>query len=726
MPHVILINVHGGYPTAMVKRSFCELPGFVRLLKMSHTNDRVYPTNVCAGPSLYDMLMDAPLGTMTDSVWHSWAFVKHATRSIFHVFKQHGYQTRLFGCFGLDSRLDPSTHMHTDANGLRESLSMYGIDECDSQDSSFTCQVGFAHDNDALHQVVDFLERHKNTPKIMTVVNLLGCQDAHRCLFSNMDPAQRTDMREYDERHFSENVLNDPRNEECHAQIEALRRAALTNDWICGTKERPTREETIRSVTGMHDFCWKCLTRISEGVENILDVLEKHGRLNDATIYLFSDHPMSLYEHGQICETPWEACLRSFLVRKTPSRTSASSCSAPLSLGQLPNLLFTDVGITVQPPWRTLSDGNVTLGLACSWLGRASVAPAMTPSELRTFFIRAVIDYNYRPYAFTFWFSLSDLVATRMSNEWENPVLKFNLEKFADQMALQVFEHVSDAHELQNLALDAAWIRGEVAVELKAQIDQTLRDMGLQHIRLKIPPYANTVSIEHVNLCSVQLHHRVCRRLAQPVSNRLSAVTKISISTQTETPTFLVALQDTFGRDIGRLINSQLGESTPDQPLTIFAPQSGIENDKWLTWAPPPLRGAYTQDVMKRVASHGISVTDALRGDMHVVQPIDDENVFFKSCRILLRSAVRIFHSRGFAIGYRVCPTSEEEEIEESTSNSSRTNSNPASVNSGTSTKTRSAHTMSRIQRDRNSRIRAPPTNVSIRKMESQLLRQHM
>ena len=83
MPHVILINVHGGYPTAMVKRSFCELPGFARLAKISHTNDRVYPTNVCAGPSLHDIFMDAPLGTMSDSVWHAWAFVQHATRSIF-------------------------------------------------------------------------------------------------------------------------------------------------------------------------------------------------------------------------------------------------------------------------------------------------------------------------------------------------------------------------------------------------------------------------------------------------------------------------------------------------------------------------------------------------------------------------------------------------------------------------------------------------------------------
>lgn len=726
MPHVILINVHGGYPTAMVKRSLCELPGFARLAKISHTNDRVYPTNVCAGPSLHDIFMDAPLGTMSDSVWHAWAFVQHATRSIFHVFKQHGYRTRLFGCFGLDRRLDPSTHMHTDAHALNQTLSMYGIDEYDSQDPAFTCQVGSAHDSDALQRVAAHLEKHEATPNMMTVVNLLGCQDAHRCLFSSLDPSQRHGALEYDERQFSKNVLSDSPRDEGGQVIEALRRAALTHDWIRGVTDKPTREETIRSVTGMHEVCWKCLQRLSQGVGDILDILERQNRLHDATIYLFSDHPMSLYEHGQICETPWEACLRSFLLRKTPAST-ASSCSTPMSFAQLPELLFRDAAIAAQPPWRTVSlqDCCVTLGLACSWLGRASVAPAMNPSDLRTFFLRTILEHNDRPYAFTFWFSLSELTraATLMPNEWENPVLKFDLDAFAEKAALQAFEHVSDPHELSNLALSEAWVRGDLAKELKAQIDRGLREVGLQNIRLKIPPCANTLTIDHINLCTVQLHHRVFRRLAQPAPRQLPTASRTSTATQTETPTLSVALQDTFGRDIGRLISAQLGASTPDQPLTIFAPESGIKTDKWSMWAPPPLRGAYTQDVMKRVASHGISVTDALRGDMHTVQPFDDENVFFKSCRILLRTAVRIFHSRGYAIGYRVCPTTGDEEAAASVT--VRTSSASSDSSSANAPKPRTTHHNTGRAQSRSSRSRTG-ANTSIRKMESQLLRQRM
>jgi hypothetical protein len=57
---------------------------------------------------------------------------------------------------------------------------------------------------------------------------------------------------------------------------------------------------------------------------------------------------------------------------------------------------------------------------------------------------------------------------------------------------------------------------------------------------------------------------------------------------------------------------------------------------------------------MLRVAQQGLSVTDAISGSTHKATGYDAENIFFRRCRVALKSAVNIFHSRGFAVGYRV------------------------------------------------------------------------
>lgn len=668
MTEVIVLNVHGGYPSAMIDRSICELSGFTRLAQMSETRDRVYPTNACAGPALHDTIMDAPIGTMADAVWHSWAFVQHATRSMFHVFKQNDYETRLIGAFGLDRNLDPGVHMHMRSEELRRALHMYGIDECDPQDASFTCQVAFAHDDEALQRLVAHIDVDTDAPRL-TVVNLLGCQDAHRCVFAQLDPQKRGVApshdnlnNSYDERRFSESVLEDDvRNPRAPShEIDALRRAGLTHDWIRGHANCPPRDEVVRAISEMHELCWKCLKRLDTGLQQILKVLETRNRLQNAIIYVFSDHAISLYEHGQICEAPWEACLRSFWMRKAPSVTVRRS-SAPTSLAGLMPALFADANIIPAPSWRAVptTNGCITLGLACSWLGRASMPPAMSPLELRTLFLRTMLVYNDRCYAVTFWFSVGDLTVSKTSVtglEWPNPVLRHPLTMFAKNKALQVFEHASDPHETNNLARDSTWTNGDTANELKLRIDALIRGYGLERLQLRVPENASTLHIDDIDLCAVQLHHRVVRKLAHPIASAPPRVECKSAATQTEnTPNLLTAAQTAFRNT--RLQPRLPTTMTSSQPMTIFVPDETLANDaKWKTWAPPPLRGAYTRETMQRVARHGLSVTDALHGETHSVHPWDENNVLFKQCLILLQSAVSMVHSHGYAIGYRVRP----------------------------------------------------------------------
>tara|TARA_B110001450_G_scaffold256652_1_gene287992 strand:+ start:517 stop:2967 length:2451 start_codon:yes stop_codon:yes gene_type:complete len=669
MSEVVIINIHGGFPSSMVDKSLHELNGFSRLAAMSEVNDRVYPSNACAGPTLHDTFMDAPMGTMTDSVWHPWAFSRRASRTLFHVFKQANFKTHLFGAFGLDARLDPHTHMHFHPGNLHAALQVYGIDECDVQDAAFTCQLGFAHDKDVIRRVVDHL-RKTPAENRLTVVNLLGCQDAHKCAFHDVDPEKTVIpvmsfdnvQNAYDERCFATSVVDDDvRKIGSHAhEIDALRRSALLKDWIRGCSSKCEREELVRVVSGLHHFCWKCLQEIDNGLREILETLDKNKRLDDAVIYLYSDHPISLYEHGELCEAPWEACLRSFVIRKSRQTSHPTRTSAPFSTARLPVMMLNDAGIFAD--WHIAPKPSaccVTLGLACSWLVRAKMDPEIDIRQLRTFFVRAIVFFNSRPYAFTFWFGIADLLGSdtlALREEWPNPVLHGSLSEFATRKALQVYEHTTDPYETNNLASTIPWLIGDSATSIKKIIDDELMALNLQNIQLKIPETILSLSIDDVSFCSVQLHNRIRERVRAMSSTplTLSKVSMCHAETQTNEVTLRDALSNTYGPNICHMLQAQVPVQPIGMPLTIFAPHDDIDTEEWPVWVPLPIRGAYNRDSMLKVAKNGMSVTDAISGRTHVPTGFDSENVFFQSCRVLLKTAVNIFHSGGLVVGYRV------------------------------------------------------------------------
>ena len=90
----------------------------------------------------------------------------------------------------------------------------------------------------------------------------------------------------------------------------------------------------------MHEVCWKRPQRLSQGVGDILDILSRQNRLHDATIYLFSDHPMSLYEHGQICER--RGGVPALLAAQDAVLVHRIQLQHSDELAQLPELLFRD------------------------------------------------------------------------------------------------------------------------------------------------------------------------------------------------------------------------------------------------------------------------------------------------------------------------------------------------------------------------------------------------
>ena len=110
--NVLIINIHGGFPSCFIQKAFNQLKSLNDLYKRSEFYTRAYPSNASAGPSLHDIIMDAPLGSMIDDVYYDWSHVRRASRSIFDIFKSYGYETSLFGIFGLDKRLNPHENLN--------------------------------------------------------------------------------------------------------------------------------------------------------------------------------------------------------------------------------------------------------------------------------------------------------------------------------------------------------------------------------------------------------------------------------------------------------------------------------------------------------------------------------------------------------------------------------------------------------------------------------------
>ena len=763
MPEVVVVNVHGGFPSAMVSRALCELKGFRELREIAAVHERVYPTNACAGPAFHDTFMDAPLGTMSDSVWHPWAHGRRATRSIFHIFQQYGYRTRVFGAFGLDARLDPHAHMHINPNDLEKALQMYGIDECDAQDAAFTCQLGLAYDRDMLRRVVAHLADPTRPSDSFTLVNLLGCQDAHKCTFHDVDPERvaipvmrfEDEGRDFDERIFSETVIDDdPRRSSTSSHtVDALRRAANLKDWVrgarCGELER---EDLVRTVTGLHRFCWKCMGHIDDGIQQMIAALRKTNRFKDAVFYLYSDHAISLYEHGELCEAPWDACLRSFLMRRAPCVTPSYS-STPLSLANLPSILFNDCGIFADWHVAPALDGCcLTLGIAMSWLARASVAPVVSVFQLRTFFVRAIVVHNSRSYGAIMWFSLDDLARAnnididlspsskatimREITTWANPVLDASFAGLAAQEALQVYDHTSDPRETSNLAAHSDWIASPAAKRIKEEIDRAIRHHRLQTITATVPENVHEIGSEHVTFCSVQLHHRIRDRVRSDRPTPAPTPTSIQhVSTQTDEPTLARSVGHVFGEVAANLVSTQIRESS-EAILTIFVPIEDGLPPYWPSWAPPPVRGAHGRDDLLRAAKEGAGFTDVVRGDTHKVARHDHEHVFFESCRVVLRSATKILHAHGFAVAYRTyrhgkAATSTIEDDKTDSDNVSEIISlvSPASTHSD-GQETRRTTSRTRIQNSRSRIATTSSTHVAqrgkIRSLEMGAIRKHM
>ena len=434
---LVVVNLHGGFPSCFVEAAFEHLDAFKALAaRNALVYTRAYATSGCAPAALHDVLMDAPLGSMTDAPWHPWAKVRHPARSLFHLLQQHKYRTWAFGAFGLDPSLDPHRNPRAYPVNTRKALQSLGIDEFDAEDAAFTCREAGAHDACVIERAARAIRGWKADERHACVLSLLACQDVHKCAWHDdaahearvpaVEPKEwmPPGLERADEASVAESVFRDDPRAPGYAGPEGLRRLAMLHDFLKGdAHELPGRERLVRRVAGLHKFAWATLQRLDA---HLAPLIKELLEAPDATVVLTSDHALSLYEHGVVCEAPWDAACRTFLAVSTPA-TRAMPGSAPkvhprvpLSLACLPTLVLQ--ALKTSADWHVQAPPNgvcAAVSLAPSALCRANVEPRVDAFSLPCFWARFVVPLDDRVYAVVFWWSLDDLVASTIAADAE-------------------------------------------------------------------------------------------------------------------------------------------------------------------------------------------------------------------------------------------------------------------------------------------------------------------
>ena len=570
MKNAIVVNFHGGFPAAYIP-ALKNLASVQLLLDAGYViYDRVYPTTSSAPGSFHDAIIDAPTGTLTDAVWHTWSKTDLGVhRTIFHLLKDAGFETHMLGAYGLDGRFDPHRNMRDHPYHLESALQPQGVDVFDVDDAAFTCRVASAADRDVLQRLYGRMLEWESTPnKHAAIVNMLGANDVHKLswiespflshqsLVPSLSPSTwqvgidaqsvgansiAQSARQHDPRKGDDAMTDFPPRVR-----EALRRSTMLHDRLRGeAHEAPADEKLVKMVNAFQSYAWKSIVLLDE----LLSQIVQKALENETEVIMACDHPLSLYEHGVVCEHPFESCCRGFLI--APQTTKIPDPSTPMSFPALFRSALCET-LHVPPPtqlWHARPmNSPLTLCFAPSNLCRASVVPRTDPYELAVFWLRFVMPKDGRIFAASYYLSVADLVMStlpprRCADEWTHGTLtqrsaivyqlrKWRLQEcIAERVPDLVFEIVGDPCELNNIAV-GDWFDTDLCAGIRRFVADAIDAHGLSELSLAFPKNAHSLDAAFTSLCSVQVRGQA--PLGQPTGEDAQTPLTVERGVQTE------------------------------------------------------------------------------------------------------------------------------------------------------------------------------------------------
>lgn len=577
--HIVFINVHGGLPVCFQEAAIAGLKSFNPFLEQGCEGfTRMYVSNACSAASLHDLLYDAPVCSMTDASWHAWSKVRHGMRSIFHVMQQHGYKTHMMGAYGVDPSLDPHRQMRAYPSDVSKALASQGVDVYDTEDAAFTCRTATSHDAGVLQRVTEAVRSWAPEDKHFCIVNLLGCQDVQKLSWRDdpdfhtrvptVDYVQWMQRATDDEFRVSSNIMNDDPRGRSDEQDPHVRMCRL-HDYLRGERfELPSRDRVSQVVGNMHKYAWHQMRAMDASLHRLIDQLFDSASF----VALGCDHPISLYEHGVMCEAPWETCSRTFLLTSSAdmrARGGVTFDDGPRSMLGLPSILLRAAGIVVD--WHITEcpgvSGALTLSLSPSNLCRAAVPPAIDILTAKVFWARFVVLISGCVYACTYWWSPRDIVRATLQRSVtvQGAVARrtgvriaANLQEWDALPQTEKMQSLSEAHywrlpitdtstiaSVYNLTVDSHELENMWSAEFEAEEvfrilhENILRLTAHHRLDTELPlqfPVLEDINPDSCSTCSIQVQPKTRRDKLSTRSVYVQTDPTVSFSRPQESP----------------------------------------------------------------------------------------------------------------------------------------------------------------------------------------------
>lgn len=432
MKDILVINIQN-FPSGMIHvfqqmecmSKFCKDGCFLRC----------YSTNANKNSAFYDLIMDAPLNSMCDDTWHTWSHQHIANHTIFHSFRQKGYDTYFCGVFGLDSDLDPHKRLFKEKSASTI-MEMYGISHfLATKDDAFSCEFDMDYDVQCLKKVHELINGPETTKPKFIWVNLIGCEVIPKVSVGKVKIPKMNcvglQATAADNKRISTLPLacnDDPRKKGSLSNgVEGCKAIVAFEDRM---KDQEVDEEYSKIVTTqLYDIVSSYFSRINMFLKRLVDhdVFER--------VCVLSSHVIGLREHG-VCENaPWESCSKSFIA--ITHQPELKENEDPLSIMYMHSLLNVDM---FHRDKRTF---HVGLTLAYS---PSSLVMVDDKFGSKIFFIRSVFALRSRNYSMHVWFSLQDSEAL-----FKHDLTKHDRCSFFEKFHVLVFDLTTDANEMNNL-----------------------------------------------------------------------------------------------------------------------------------------------------------------------------------------------------------------------------------------------------------------------------------
>ena len=325
-----------------------------------------------------------------------------------------GYRVKMFGAFGLNTRLDPQSdrnHIFDAQNELR----VHGIDTFSHIDGAYYAGCSLAHDKAVLHDAIDLVLKDESDQPTVLWFNLLECADTLKrrvetkvkdAVKNGLDIkywSERYDDTAIDGRKVPPNVYDSLHGHQWSALIDEVCDHELSQ---YGEKSGRTSRRP-RTVHDAHEPAWDDLCSLDEYAAAFLKVLMEQKHVS--TVCSLATHVFSLQEFGGRTCLPVEACCRSFWCRTTCAPPSTSSRPVGMKCG-VTHLTF----VHRRQGERSRTLWNLEIGTANS-----NVAP-QPPHKSPMSAAPLVLPDKGRIYSMVYAWTLRDLTRFVQSKNWRS------------------------------------------------------------------------------------------------------------------------------------------------------------------------------------------------------------------------------------------------------------------------------------------------------------------